>query len=150
MEKRLFREKSLEHISSPDKLKDYMRVANPRVWMLLAAIALILVGFIVYASTVKMENLMPLQVTIQTITPGDEEQQTFVDAELPISARQKVAQGMKLRVGNEEGVLVLIYEYEDILHLSFEMEKKQMDLPDGTYDAELVLEERTPISFLVG
>lgn len=35
MENNLFRKKSLEHISSPEELHDYMRVTSPRLWMIL-------------------------------------------------------------------------------------------------------------------
>ena len=47
MENGLFRKKSLERISSPEELHDYMRVTSPRLWMILAAIVVLLVGFIV-------------------------------------------------------------------------------------------------------
>ena len=62
MENPLFRKKSLERISSPEQLHDYMRVTSPRLWMLLSAIAVFLAGFIVYVSTVTLENTMKIQV----------------------------------------------------------------------------------------
>lgn len=40
----LFREKSINSISSPDQLDDYVKVTNPSVWILLTGIILILVG----------------------------------------------------------------------------------------------------------
>ena len=54
----------MERISSPESLHDYMRVTSPRLWMLLGAIAALLVGFIVYASTVTMENTVPIEVEV--------------------------------------------------------------------------------------
>ena len=36
--KALFRQKSLDRISSPEQLGDYLRVANPSIWALLAAV----------------------------------------------------------------------------------------------------------------
>ena len=62
MESQLFRKKSMERISSPEELHDYMRVTSPRLWMILAAIVALLAGFIVYASTATLENTMPLKV----------------------------------------------------------------------------------------
>ena len=50
MDNGLFRKKSIDRISSPEELHDYMRVTSPRLWMILAAVVLLLVGFIVYAS----------------------------------------------------------------------------------------------------
>lgn len=44
----LFRQKSLETISSPEDLHDYIRVTNPGVWLILSAIIILLAGFIVW------------------------------------------------------------------------------------------------------
>lgn len=48
MEKDLFRKKSMEQLSSPDQLSDYIRVSTPGTWVLLAAIILLLVGVCVW------------------------------------------------------------------------------------------------------
>ena len=44
----LFRKKSMDKLSSPDQLTDYIRVANPGVWMILVAIVLLLAGACVW------------------------------------------------------------------------------------------------------
>lgn len=44
----LFRKKSLDRVNSPEQLNDYIRVSNPSVWMLLAAIIVLLVGVCVW------------------------------------------------------------------------------------------------------
>ena len=48
MKNNLFREKSIDRISSPEQLNDRIRVANPGVWLLLTGILLILVGICVW------------------------------------------------------------------------------------------------------
>ena len=45
----VFREKSLERISSPEQLHDYMRVTSPKLWMILTAAIVLIVGFVVGA-----------------------------------------------------------------------------------------------------
>ena len=45
---KLFREKSLEAIESPESLNDYLRVTSPRVWLILAAVICLLVGAILW------------------------------------------------------------------------------------------------------
>lgn len=35
MSDQIFRKKSLDRISSPEQLNDYIRVANPGIWMIL-------------------------------------------------------------------------------------------------------------------
>lgn len=45
---RLFREKSIESIESPESLTDYLRVTSPRVWVLLGAVMIILAGLLIW------------------------------------------------------------------------------------------------------
>ena len=44
----IFRQKSIDKVSSPEKLDDYIRVTKPSVWMTLAAVGVLLVGTIVW------------------------------------------------------------------------------------------------------
>ncbi|MBO4497265.1 MAG: hypothetical protein IJL07_03380 [Lachnospiraceae bacterium] len=50
MENSLFRKKSIDKISSPEKLDDYIRVTTPSVWITLIAILLLLVGAILWGT----------------------------------------------------------------------------------------------------
>ena len=40
----LFRKKSMEKVTSPEQLNDYIRVSNPGVWTVLAAVVILLAG----------------------------------------------------------------------------------------------------------
>lgn len=44
----LFRKKSLERISSPEQLDDYIKVTTPSVWIILIAIGILLAGTIIW------------------------------------------------------------------------------------------------------
>ena len=46
---KLFREKSLETIETPESLNDYLRVTSPGVWLVLAAVIVLLVGGILWS-----------------------------------------------------------------------------------------------------
>ena len=154
MSSELFRQKSLDRISSPEELHDYMRVTSPRLWMLLTAIVVLLAGFTVYASMTTMENTMKIQVEIENFTvepaEGDAERFTLVSAELPISMKDIIQTGMTVRIGQETGKVSWIGTSmnEDVVNVIFEMNHESLPMPDGQCDAELVLESTTPISFL--
>ena len=45
---KLFREKSLQAIESPESLNDYLRVTSPGVWLVLATVVLLLIGAILW------------------------------------------------------------------------------------------------------
>ena len=48
MDSGLFRQKSIDKVSSPEKLDDYIKVTTPSVWITLAAIVILLAGIIVW------------------------------------------------------------------------------------------------------
>ena len=48
MSNTIFREKSLEKISSPEQMNDYIRVSSPSVWMVLTAVIVLLAGVCVW------------------------------------------------------------------------------------------------------
>ena len=51
----IFREKSLERVSSPEELNDYIRVTTPSVWIVLAATVLLLVGMLAWSIFGRVE-----------------------------------------------------------------------------------------------
>lgn len=51
MDKKLFREKNVKRVSSPEELNDYMRVTSPSVWAILISVIIFLAGFTVWGIT---------------------------------------------------------------------------------------------------
>ena len=45
----IFRKKSLERVTSPEQLNDYIKVTTPSVWIILAATLILIVGTLVWA-----------------------------------------------------------------------------------------------------
>ena len=160
MANNLFRQKSLERISSPEQLHDYMRVTSPRLWMLLGAVVALLTGFIIYASTATMENAIPIKVEVMNVVASVEDDSAenrteslcVLRTRLSESYQQIVMPGMEMRLGNERGKVELLTMIDDEdgsrLNVIYEMENRNFYLPDGVYDGTLVLESTTPISFL--
>lgn len=162
MENQLFRKKSLEKISSPEEMHDYMRVTSPRLWMLLTAIVVLLAGFIGYAATTTLESVQPIKVSI-SIYKGDPEDdpndpsfvRVYGGTMIPLALKESVSTGMQVRIGNEKGKITIIQnimgddEADGYIYATIEMDNDYGPLQDGVeYDAELVLESTTPISFL--
>ena len=56
MDESIYRRKSLDRITSPESLGDYLHVTNPSVWMILAAVIVLLVGLLVWASTANIDS----------------------------------------------------------------------------------------------
>ena len=122
MDHQLFRKESIDRISSPEEMHDYMRVTSPKLWMILSAVIALLVGFIVYASTSVMESTIDIKVTS---TYG------FVTGDLPLSQLDLVKIHMPVRINGENG------EIKDVSQASRLALEIHMDdehtLEDGTY-----------------
>ncbi len=66
----LFRKKSMDRISSPEQLNDYIKVTTPSVWLVLVATIIILVGVLVWSmlGTVEQEKADGTSKIVHPIT----------------------------------------------------------------------------------
>ena len=71
MSESLFRKKSIERISSPEEIDEYMRVTSPSMWLVLGAVILLLLGILVWSITGRIEETIEIdgQIKTQEIAP---------------------------------------------------------------------------------
>ncbi len=131
----LFRKKSLERISSPEQLQDYMRVTTPGTWMLLLAVIILLGGLLVCSVLGRVETTVSGKAQVQGGTATVEVEEKT----------EKVEPGMTLRIGDLEMSVEQVRREEDGAAYA----SAAVDLPDGNYDAVIVTESISPITFLV-
>ena len=156
MNERLFRKKSVDKVSSPEQLNEYIRVANPGVWMVLAAIVILLAGVVVWGVIGHLDTALATAVVCE-----NGEAVIYVkDADI-----EKIEQGMTVRVGEQEYAISEISTApvrvdstmpEYAIHLSGLAEgewvyavKVSGDFGDGVHKAEIVIESISPISFIL-
>ena len=61
----IFRKSSLERMSSPEKLNDYIKVSNPSIWIILITLAVILISVFVWSITYELpEGIRPIEFLI--------------------------------------------------------------------------------------
>ena len=53
----LFRKKTVDKISSPEQLTEYLKVTSPRMWIILAAVIMVLLAVIVWGILGRMETV---------------------------------------------------------------------------------------------
>ena len=135
MQNKLFRQKSIDRVSSPEQLQDYMRVTNPGVWMVLAAVIVLLAGILVASVVGRLESTV--SVTARIVNGVARVTAQGKDAEL-------LADGMVLRIRDGEAKIAGVrWITSDTAEAT-----ARIDLPDGVYEASVVTEVITPIRFL--
>ncbi len=55
MKQDIFRKKSLERIQSPEQIDDYVRVVTPGLWLMIAAITMLLIAGIMWGVMTRLE-----------------------------------------------------------------------------------------------
>lgn len=129
MEQSIFRKSSLERVSSPEQLNDYIRVTNPGVWLVLAAVVILLAGACVWGVFARLDTTISVPVEVS----GGEarlllEEGRQIDPSAPV-----IIGGRKFSLGPAVGGGAY---------------SVSVDLPDGDYQATVVTERVAPLSFV--
>jgi hypothetical protein len=87
----VFRKKTLERISSPDQLTDYLCVTNPGIWVILVAVILLLAGVFAWSMVGTLETKAEVKIVVSDHT-----------AQIIPLGSETLAEGMPLCVGVQE------------------------------------------------
>lgn len=156
MNQQIFREKSIERVESPEQLNDYVKVTSPGVWLLLVGVMILLVGACIWGWQGHLDT------TYQTGAIVKDGRAVCLIQRDEIEAMEEK---MTARIGGTETKLVLVddqprkadtiqEEYalylcgvtgEDWVFLA----ETQTDLPDGVYEAQIVVNSVRPITFIL-
>lgn len=129
MNEQLFRKSSIARVSSPEQLNDYIRVTNPGVWLVLAAVVVLLIGACVWGIFGHLDTTVSVPVEV-----------TSGEARLFLEDGQQIDPSAPVVIGGREfslGPAVGGGAYS-----------VSVDLPDGEYQAQIVTESIAPISFV--
>lgn len=152
----IYRKKSIDRVKSPEQLNDYIRVSNPGVWLVLAAVIILLIGICVWGVFGKLDT------KVSAVGTSDNGVMTCYVENDDVG---KITNEMKITVeGKDYEILAIgntaikasddLSEY--LLYLGgfgeddwvYEI-TAETDLPDGDYEAEIVVESISPMSFIL-
>ncbi len=136
MEGKLFREKSLETISSPEELNDYMHVTSPSVWLILAAIILLLTGMLVWSAVASFDSFAS-----GTAQVSNGNMHIYFDDE---QIAENVDSGMKVTAGETETRVASVGKDDSGRIFAI----APTTLADGTYDVRVVFNQTQVLSLL--
>ncbi|MCR5576841.1 MAG: hypothetical protein K6F56_07525 [Oscillospiraceae bacterium] len=132
----LFRKDSLDRISSPEQLTDYLRVTNPTVWIVMGAIILLLVGLLVWGSFAHIESYAAGTAEVS----GGKMVVYFDDAQ----HAKNVEAGMLVEVGNVSTLIASVGTTEDGRVFA----TARTTMASGTYPARVVYKQTQVLSLL--
>ncbi len=124
-QQQLFRKKSLERISSPDQLDEYLHVTNPSLWFMLIAVILILAGMMAWASFASLESYAGGKGVVVDGTMTIH----FDD----VMAARNVQEGMEVRAGRTTTTIKSIGQAEDGSMIAV----ADSELHDGSYEVQV-------------
>lgn len=96
MNSTLFRKASIDRISSPEQLDAYIKVSNPGIWMLLAALCALLITVFVWSMT----GSLPTRVSVPGVMKGG---QAVCYLSTEDAAKVKAGQTVTLQAAGQSG-----------------------------------------------
>ncbi|MBO4836864.1 MAG: hypothetical protein J5564_04145 [Clostridia bacterium] len=156
---KLFREKSLEAVESPDSLNDYLRVTSPGVWLVLAAAVLLLAGGIVWGIFGRIETRGTYAVTardgetVLCYVPIGEAEKVAVRGRISVEGREYL-----LKAEDSPAVVTVSDQTDPYIVSAGNLQAGQVmvlipvlaELPAGIYTGTVILESLQPVSLLLG
>lgn len=137
-ENQVFRQKTLDRISSPEQLTDTLKVTSPGVWIVLITAILLLVGIFVWATIGNLETTETVSIVVQN-------NKASIVSERPTEYKE----GMTVRLNSQGSAKEFSIEHVEMTEFGFSQAYFETELPDGNYSAEVVTEVIKPIDFLL-
>lgn len=154
---KLFREKSLEAVESPEALNDYLRVTSPGVWLVLAAVIALLIGALLWGIFGRIHSESAAAVVVEEAgswcyIPSDSLQGALAHGSVAVD-------GVNYPLDPDAGLSMLLIP-EDAparllkaggLNVGDLTARVPVitDLPRGTYGGTVVTEDLRPLSLLL-
>lgn len=155
MNNQIFRKKSIDRMSSPEQLNDYIKVTNPGVWMALAAIVILLIGVCVWGVFGKLETKLPVAAVSQdgqtvlyvkedniasvrenmSVYVGDETYKVTSVSSQPVAVTEEISEYARHTGELSIGEWVYIVQIDG-------------NMPDGAYKAQIVTDSVSPLYFV--
>ena len=155
MSDKLFREKNLEQISSPDHLAEYLHVTGPGVWLVLVSIVLILGGMIVWGIFGKLVTNVTAPAIVRDNTISCYIRENDINLEDP-EIHIRIGDVEMLAEPSDNNRKTMDATDDPSLYKSGYLQQGQSVivlrtdcyLNDGYYEAVVTTESLHPISFL--
>lgn len=159
MSESIFRKESIKKVTSPEELHDYIRVSSPSVWLLIGAVAALLIGVLIWAAFGTLDST----VTVSGVSDGGV-------VRCYVSESAGIQAGSKVWLNGTEGTVRSVSrtplsraaaaqdcggdEYTvyrlNLADWNYVVELDVAGVPDGFVSAKILTERIHPLSFIFG
>ena len=137
MEKQVFRKKSLDKLKSPESLDESIKVTNPGVWLILAAVILLLIGVCIWGAFGHIDSITPVSVRAENgVLTGTAAEENITSVKTGMTVRFAEFDATVESISDESGEYVLTLSAKEAV-------------PDGVYDGSIVIQSFKPFSFIL-
>lgn len=153
----LFRKKSIERVTSPEQLNDYIRVSNPGVWMILAAVMILLAGVCVWGVFGRLDTKKQasgvcengkLTCYIKSDDISDVKEDTIISVDGKEYTVKSVSASPVRLDGEKDSYLIYLGGFSETDWV-FSVTVDAPDLADGEYSVDVITKRVSPISFVL-
>ena len=125
MEQQLFRKESIDRISSPEQLGDYLHVTAPAVWIVLLAVLLLMASLLAWSAVTAVESYTAGTAEVR----GGVLTLTFDDGE----KAENIEVGMSIKIGEYSTPVLSVGQDGDGKVFAV----AETNLTDGAYEAKV-------------
>lgn len=154
MTQQIFREKSLERVNSPEKLDEYLKVTSPSVWMMLIGIIVVLLGVIVWCCVGSIKTYANTSCIVENKVAACyilQQDKDKVEKDMPLIIDKQTVNIFNVSSKGE------IITNDDYLRHMLGIEDGEyvfpafanVDLQDGYYSGKIIVEEISPLKFII-
>ncbi len=126
MENQIFRKKSLDALSAPEDLTDYLHVTQPAIWVVLISVIILIAGIFLWSNFMVIES----KVTGLADVDSGVAVISFDKNEMA----RRVQTGMELIIG-EESFTITSVGTDDLGKV---IAKAKVEMPDGNYPCAVI------------
>lgn len=159
MNDNIFRKKSIERINSPEALNQYLKVANPNIWIFLSAIIILLIGvciMIIFGSIEDRQDAVVVVSSGSALCVFDSDIEEYVAGGMSVYIDEKE---YKLEDVNASAIEINKNNSNVEKHILHLLDKKDAfwantavvegcELKDGEYKAYIVTDQVKLITFI--
>ena len=158
MKESIFRQKSIDRISSPEQFDEYVKVSTPGVWVSMFAILILITGFLVWCLFGQLDTVVDAAV----VSDGNTaicyvEEDNLIELETGMEVKTDTQVLTITRIDStpvymteaENATAVHILGQTDDCWLCVcTLKSKDEVLPAGTYSAKILIESIKPMTFI--